>query len=264
MTISEKNGLTYFHFKSFDEAGLTNGVFSRRGGISPMPWASLNLGGGIGDTRENIIENRKRIFDAINRPVESIFDVWQVHGTKIIATDQPRPLNVVHEKADGILTNNPNITLLMRFADCTPIFLADPKKRVVSIVHAGWKGTVNQIAVEAIRKMDELFGCRRSDVLAGIGPSIGMEDYEVGEDVWLAAKQNLFEEVDKLFVKINGKLHFDLWEANRIQLEKEGVQQIEVAGISTAANTTEWYSHRAENGKTGRFGAVLALENGRI
>ena len=251
--------LRYYHFDLFHLPGLVHAVFTRQGGASPIPWKSLNLGGLSGDRKENIIENRRRIFEAVGLQVESIYDAWQVHGTNVICTDRPRPLEVAHVKADAILTDNPQVTLFMRFADCVPIFLYDPVRRVVGIVHAGWQGTIHQISRVAVERMAFEYETNPADILAAIGPSIGPDHYEIGPDVAEKVRVTFIEGSYQLLSDRNGKIYFDLWKANQSILEKAGVKQIQVAGLCTACHTEDWYSHRAEHGKTGRFGALIAL-----
>jgi polyphenol oxidase len=259
LSFHERSGLKYFSFDIFKDAPLKQGLFTRKGGISPEQWSSLNLGGTNGDSRANVIENRKRIFQVMDRDVESIFDVWQVHGTETVCTDRPRPLDSAHQQADIILTDRPEITLFMRFADCVPIFLYDPEKRVIGIVHAGWQGTVKKAPAVAVQRMVSAYGCRAENILAGIGPSIGAHHYQVGDDVVHRARGAFKEQADEVLIKRDGVTYFDLWKANRISLNNEGVQSVEIAGLCTACNIEDWYSHRAEAGKTGRFGALLAM-----
>jgi len=261
MPFREENHLRYFTFSSFPEK-VCHGVFTRHGGVSPAPWNTLNLGGTVGDAHENVIENRARLFNVINRPVESIFDVWQVHGSRVMTTSRPRMKSEEHPKADGILTNAPNVTLLMRFADCVPIFLYDPIKGVVGLVHAGWQGTVAKIVVSAVQVMIDEYDSKPEDILAGIGPSIGPDHYEVGEDVITRVKESFSECADRFLDRRNGLTYFDLWGANYHLLEIAGVKKIEAAAICTACHPQDWYSHRRENGKTGRFGAIIALDQG--
>ena len=210
------------------------------------------------DTRDNVIENRRRIFQDMGRKVESIYDAWQVHGTEVICTSSPRPLTAPHHKADAILTDHPDVSLFMRFADCVPIFFYDPIRKVVGVAHAGWQGTVKKIALITTQTMSERYGCNPENILAGIGPSIGKDHYQVGPDVAAHVKQ-AFGDTCGLIEERDGQLYFDLWEANRRTLGEAGVRNIQIAGICTACDTTEWYSHRAEKGSTGRFGAMIAL-----
>lgn len=259
MGLVVEDGLEYFQFSSLDREEVVHGIFTRKGGVSPHPWASLNLGGTVGDLRENVVENRRRIFQSMGRQVESIFDVWQVHSANVICTDEPRSLDAPHEKADAILTNNPDITLFMRFADCVPILLHDPVKKVVGVVHAGWLGTVNKIASVAIQTMQAHYGSNPAEIIAGIGPSIGPDHYQIGDDVIDQVKRAFVNGSEELITSRNGRSYLDLWRANELLLQTSGVNSIEVARLCTGCDTSRWYSHRAENGKTGRFGAFISL-----
>ena len=254
------NGLEVMQFDLPEYDHVIHGFFTRRGGVSAGHWTSLNQGGTVGDEREHVIENRKRAFDFFNRPVESLFDVYQVHSTKTICTNDPRDLDSPHQKADAIFTDNPKITLFMRFADCVPIMLYDPKRNVVGIVHAGWKGTLGNIVKNAIDAIKAEYKVNPQDLVAGIGPSIGPDHYEVGEEVYQRVVKEFGSYSRELLFERNEKLYFNLWQANHHWLEMESVTRIECAEICTACHTEDWYSHRAEKGMTGRFGAMIALK----
>lgn len=259
MPFHSTNEIEAFTFESFERAQVRHGIFTRRGGVSPEPWSSLNLGGTVGDARDNVIENRRRIFEYLGKPVESLFDVWQVHSTEIICTTSPRSLDQPHQKADAILTNSTEITLFMRFADCVPILFYDPVKRVAGIAHAGWKGTVEKIAAKTVVEMQKTFASVPKDILVGIGPSIGPHHYQVGDEVIGQVRQAFGSQSSQLLATIHGAVHLDLWAANAMQLEGVGVKSIEVSSICTACDLERWFSHRGEHGKTGRFGALIAL-----
>ncbi len=258
MSFCHQNGLRYYSFERF-APDIVQAVFTRRGGVSPAPWASLNVGGTVGDERERVHQNRVRSFEAVGRHLESMFDVWQVHSADAVFATAPRPPQAEYHKADIIFTDRPEVTLYMRFADCVPILLHDPRRRVVGIAHAGWLGTVRATASAAVRAMCEHYGSHLDDIQAAVGPSIGPDHYEVGPDVIARVKEAFGAQADALIESHGEKQHLDLWRANRLQLEQAGVKQIEVAGICTACNLADWYSHRAEKGKTGRFGALIAL-----
>lgn len=260
MPMAASKSLRFFEFSSFPKDHIDHGIFTRKGGVSPKPWKSLNLGGLNGDSRENVIENRQKIFEAFERPVESIFDVWQVHSADVICAESPRLLDAPHKKADAIVTNRPNITLFMRFADCVPVFFYDPEKKVVAIAHAGWQGTVKDIVGHTVRNMQDQYGCLPENIFAGIGPSIGPDHYEVNNDVIEHVQNVLGEQSKTVFQPKNGRYMLDLWKTNQILLERAGIKNIEVAGICTACHMNDWYSHRGEHGITGRFGALLALK----
>lgn len=256
------NGLEYLTFTIFNDE-VIHGVFTRKGGVSPAPWNSLNTGGTVGDPRENVITNRERIFAAMGLDVDSIYDVWQVHSDHVVISNTPRSLDQPHEKADAILTQNPNVTLFMRFADCVPILLYDPVEQVVGLVHAGWMGTVNKIALKTIKVMKEHLGCQPENIFAGIGPSIGVDHYVVQDDVAEKVSEAFGASAKELLKANTTSFHFDLWQANRLLLQQAGVYAIELAGECTACDTIRWYSHRAERGKTGRFGALIRLKHTR-
>jgi YfiH family protein len=140
--------------------------------------------------------------------------------------------------------------------------LYDPAHQAVGLVHAGWLGTVRQTLPAAIRRMRESFGTRPADLVAAIGPSIGPDHYTVRDDVVRQIRASLGPSAEQHLRAEDGRVHLDLWSASRALLEAEGVRQIEAAGICTACHVKDWFSHRAEAGKTGRFGALLALGEG--
>jgi hypothetical protein len=221
------------------------------------------VGATVGDDAERVRQNRLRSFQALGRSYESLFDVWQVHGAQVVCAQAPRPPQSTHQKADAILTDQPYVTLFMRFADCVPIFLFDPIKNVVGLVHAGWLGTVQYTAAAAIQAMEACYGSRPPDILAGIGPSIGAHHYEVGPEVVTQVQAAFGADASALLGSSNGahegRALLDLWAANRLVLERAGVRRIEIAGICTACSMEDWYSHRGEKGQTGRFGALIAI-----
>ena len=263
MSFQEQDSLRYFSFESLAGEALLQAVFTRRGGASTAPWASLNLGGTVGDDPKHVGENRQRAFQALGLAVESLFDVWQVHSADVLIADRPRPLDEPHRQADAILTDKIGVTLFMRFADCVPIFLYDPRRRAIGMVHAGWKGTLNQVARLAVEAMQAAYHSNPAEILAAVGPSIGPHHYEVGPEVAVQVRQIFGAESVGLIQPSNSHgpaVKFDLWNANRLVLERAGVRQVEIAGICTACHPQDWYSHRGEQGKTGRFGAFFALE----
>lgn len=259
MLTTSQESLKYFQFNMLINDGITHAIFTRQGGVSPNPYQSLNVGGTSGDTRENVVENRKRIFECLRLPVESIFDVWQVHGKDMIYTREPRPLNSNHQPADIILTDQPGVTLFMRFADCVPILLFDPLHKAIGLVHAGWQGTVLRVAEIAIDSMKRMFNSNPKDIIAGIGPSIGPDHYEVGNKVFTEVEKNLGFFKDEILIHNSKSTFLDLWKSNELILRASGVQQIEVSKLCTACNLSDWYSYRKEGISSGRFGALIGL-----
>ena len=258
MPFIEKNGLKYYQFESLPKIA-SHGVFTRRGGVSTGQWSSLNTGGSVGDDPANVSANRIRAFDALGRDTVSVFDVWQVHGTRTSFAREPRHPNSHEDKADIIFTDRPEVTLYMRFADCTPLLFVDPVKRVVGLAHAGWQGTVKGVAVAAVKAMQSEYGSNPADIYAAIGPAIGPDHYEVGENVIEAVHVSFGADAEDLLPQVGARHHFDLWAANKLQLQRAGVEHIESADLCTACRLDDWFSHRAEKGKTGRFGVLMGL-----
>jgi len=262
MPFHQVGELRYYTFDIFQDAPITQAAFTRRGGVSPEPFAGLNVGATVGDDLDNVAENRRRIFQAVGRDVASLADSWQVHGAEVLVVEQrglPAIERNVAPKADALITAKPDITLFMRFADCVPILLYDPGRPAVGIAHAGWQGTVKRTATEAVKAMQARYGSRPVEMLAAIGPSISPPEYEVGPEVVDQLRQSFGEKADELLPQYNGNPHLDLWRANRLALEEAGVEHIEVAGICTARHLEDWFSHRGERGVTGRFGVLIGL-----
>jgi hypothetical protein len=252
-------GVRYYTFGSFPEKEVLGACFTRLGGVSPEPYETLNVGSSVGDQKENVVENRKRLFEAISVPVGSMYDAWQVHSTDYVVAREPRDLASEQKKVDILLTQNPKVTLMMRFADCVPIFLYARKQRVICLAHAGWVGSITRIASKAIAAMVYEYQCIPGEILAAIGPSIGPDHYEVGMDVVNELTENFPSNHEGFLANNNGKYLLDLWKLNTFVLKDSGVKEIEIAQKCTACEVNEWFSHRKEKGNTGRFGAVMSL-----
>jgi polyphenol oxidase len=259
MPTHSKNSISYYTFSVFDEFNLTHGVFMRRGGCSPKPWKSLNMATSVGDDRLSVIENRRRITDVLSLQQDSIYDVWQVHSNEVISTDKSRPIDTPHIKADAIITNNPNVTLLMLFADCVPILFFDPENCAAAVAHAGWQGTLKGVVVETVDVMQKTYKTNPAKLIVGIGPSICMQHYEVGKEME-EKFINVFDSEDKILNYYQGKTFLDLKKANEILLSRIGVKTVFNSNICTSCNPNDWFSHRAENGQTGRFAAVMTVK----
>ena len=257
MSFHHQENLRFFQFNTLQ---TRHAIFTRHGGLSPEPWNSLNVGGTVGDDLARVRANRNLSLKALGCLPESVFDVWQVHSADVVCATAPRPDTESVRQADIILTDKPELTLYMRFADCVPILVHDPRKGVVGVAHAGWVGTLRGVATSMIDAMIKQYGSNPADIVAGIGPSIGPDHYEVGSDVILQVMEKFKDESEHLLKSHNGKIHFDLWKTNRILLERAGVGNIEIAEVCTACNTNDWFSHRAEKGRTGRFGALITLQ----
>ncbi len=258
MELITRDGLEFYRFAAW--RALKHGVFTRKGGVSQAPFASLNLGGNVGDDPRAVRCNHERMYATLGVDDARACSVWQIHSADIVIADAPVRGRRWLACADAMMTDHLDIPLSMRFADCTPILFHDPVRGVIAMAHAGWRGTVQRISGKVVRAMTQTYGSRPTDIQAGIGPSIGPDRYQVGEEV-VAAVIDAFDTTDGLIRRnpADGSAYLDLWAANRLDLERAGIEQIEVAGICTAGHTDSFFSHRAEQGRTGRFGAVLCL-----
>ena len=256
MIINEYNGIKYFKFETLGFPGVTQAVFTRHGGFSQMPWNSLNLGGTVGDDPDHVKGNLELLLQSLGCRSEQLVQVRQISSANVIVANSPMDAKY---KADAIITNTPGLLLLMRFADCVPILFVDPVKKAVGIAHAGWRGTVNQVSFHTVRAMEINFGTNPSDLFTAIGPSIGPDHYAVGADVIERVEDVFSDTSNEILLKDEDGVKLDLWGANKISLRKAGIENIEISEICTGCNTEDWYSHREENGKTGRFAAVIGL-----
>jgi YfiH family protein len=157
---------------------------------------------------------------------------------------------------DALITNVPNLFVCVQTADCVPILLFDPVKKVVAAIHAGWRGTVSKIVLKTVSKMTEKMGCQPTDIIAGIGPSIHMHAYEVGPEVVKAVEEAFSNSPALLKPSLNeGHAYFDLWEANQTTLAEAGIPEgnIEIMGLCSFEHAGLFYSARRDGTDTGRM-----------
>lgn len=256
--IIERNGLRYYR----THLDVTHAVFTRQGGVSPAPFAGLNVGGTVGDDVVNVRANHALMYEALGVNGARAVTTWQVHGADVVAAHGPLPHRKWLARADAIITNQPGVPIAMRFADCLPLLFHDPVRHVIGMAHAGWRGTVQGVGSATVAAMQACYGTRPQDVRAAIGPGISAAHFQVGEEV-VAAVEARFGAGHGLARRDphDGTFYVDLWEANRLDLVRSGVpaENIEVMGLCTYQRTDEFYSHRAEKGRTGRFGTVICL-----
>ncbi len=259
----EVDDLVFYRFEQAADAGLTHGVFTRRGGVSEMPYASLNVGATVGDRPDHVLANRQRMAAVLDVREADIRTAWQVHSADVLVVRRGDVQDWPPPRADALITADSGVPLAMRFADCVPLLFYDPVKQVLGLAHAGWRGTIAGVGPATVETMVAAFGSQPADIIAGIGPSIGPQHYEVGPEV-AARVREMFDDMAGLLRPSgrDGHAYLDLWEANRRMLAAAGVQQIEVAGICTYEHVDEFYSHRAEHGRTGRFGMLAVLRDG--
>jgi len=244
-------------------------VSTRTGGFSNPPYNSLNLGFHVGDYPEDVLENRKRLSVTIGIPLSNFTIGRQIHSgnVTIISKELRGKGSTNHKEAidvtDAMVTNVPDICLVILVADCVPMLFFDPVKRAIGVAHAGWKGTLQFIAQHTVRAMEKTFGSSPQDIIVGVGPSIGPCCYNIGPEVISQAEGIFHTRKDYIIVdeSRDGKCYFDLWKANLKQLLHSGIdrENIEMAMICTCHNSELFFSYRHQKGDTGRFGAGIIL-----
>ncbi|MBI2973366.1 MAG: peptidoglycan editing factor PgeF [Armatimonadetes bacterium] len=254
------NPLDLLFAENLRRAGIPHAFTTRRGGVSPPPFDSLNLGRGVHDDSANVARNRAAILRAIGIDPSRHVEASQVHGATVAVVTARDAAGVI-EGADGMVTSAPGLALAIHAADCVPVLLADPRRRVVAAVHAGWRGSAAGIALEAVGVLADRFESRAEDLLVAIGPAIKACHYEVDEPVFDRYRDWPWR--DELFApNARGRWQLDLQAVNRRQLMDAGVPaaQIEVLEHCTFDRPDLFFSYRRDR-ETGRMGAIIALSD---
>lgn len=244
-------------------------ITTRHGGYSEKPFQSFNLATHVGDREENVLKNRVRLARSLDIAVEKFFYTSQEHGSRVflindeIVFQNSNSISGTIPVSDALITDCKGICLLIFVADCVPVLLFDCRKKVIGLVHAGWKGTVSLISRKTVQLMQSHYGCRVQDIICAIGPSIGPCCYEVGNEV-IDKVRECFPEGLKLIhsQENNNKYFFNLWQANKIQLLSCGIfeEHIETASMCTSCHSDLFFSSRKEHKLTGRFAAGIMLK----
>jgi polyphenol oxidase len=253
LTLNKVGSTEFYTCDKITNLGFASHFFSTKiGGVSEGFYESLNLGIYTDDLSENIDDNFNRIFKASNMETEKITYLLQKHGSEFHSVDSGNYRETCGKDGDAIITNTSGIAIGVFTADCVPIILVDSVKKVVAVVHAGWKGTYLNIVKKVFEYMKKSMGCSESNVIAVLGPSIGPCCFEVGSDV-----------ADKFtFVnKDNDSYYVDLWKENAKQIEDCGVRKDNIigSGLCTMCEKDKFFSYRRDNGKTGRLGTFIQI-----
>ncbi|MCI8553451.1 MAG: peptidoglycan editing factor PgeF [Clostridiales bacterium] len=260
-------GVVYYSFPSFDELPFVRHGFSTRlGGVSDGIWSSMNLGFSRGDDPERVRENYRRICAAMGMDYRQVVQSDQQHHTRLYqAGPEDRGRGIIYKKqiddVDGLLTDHPHVVLCTLYADCVPLFFVDPIRQVVAASHSGWKGTAARIGSVTVERMTAAYGCRREDILVGIGPSIGPCCFEVDRPVFevFAAMNDLFDSGCYTASREEGKYLLDLWEINRRILLSAGIaaDHITVTDLCTRCHPDLFWSHRAAGSQRGSLAGFI-------
>lgn len=263
-----KDNIMYFTFENFDKTGVVKHCFSTKiGGVSENEYKSMNLSF-RDDKKENVIENYKKICSVIGCDYRNVVFSNQIHEDNIYSVDEKdRGKGLLRESdiknTDGLITDKKNICLVTFYADCVPLYFLDPIKKVIALSHSGWRGTAKQIGRKTVYIMSEKYGCKKENILCGIGPSIGACCYEVDTPVFEEFKNKIpFSEKYILKDKEkNDKYKINLQKINEQILLNSGIQKenIEIADICTKCNKDIFYSHRVMGDKRGSMAGLMEL-----
>ena len=241
-------------FSNIQENLFFHAISTRQGGVSKAPYDELNLALHVGDDSDDVLTNRRKFIRTLGYTVNDIVTANQVHGVNVaVVNENQRGLNI--PETDALITNTPDLPLMLFFADCVPVLFADEENLAVGIAHAGWKGTVKHIAQKTFQAMQENFGTKPENCFIGIAPSIGKCCYEVGKEV-LSSCYN------KFVIERENKFYLDLQEYNKFQLTELGIpeENIVIPGDCTCCKNSWYFSYRANN-PTGRIAACLGVRS---
>lgn len=252
---------SFLHFSSFAHIdGLQHAITTRHGGSSEGFYTSLNLGFHVDDNAEDVRENRQIVAKELGFNFRHLTCAQQTHSANVaVVADEDRGRGALDwtsavAKTDVLMTQKSDTPLMILVADCAPLLLVDEVNHVLAVVHAGWRGATSRIASQTVLKMAEGFGTKAENVRVGIGPTLCVDCFEVGEEVVRAANEIVPQSVSLQFEKP----HLDLRELLRADLRSVRVldSQIETLPHCPRCETQTFFSHRGENGATGRFALV--------
>ena len=268
--VTAENGIVFLQFPALRETGLVaHGFSTRLGGVSEGPFATLNFALRKGDPYENVAENYRRMARALGVAEDSFVVSQQTHTTNIRnVTRADLGKGFYREQdytdIDGLMTDEPGITLVTMYADCIPLWLLDPRRKVIALSHSGWRGTVGRMGAVTVGKLHADYGCEPGDLVACVGPGICRDCYEVSGDVAQAFREAFPPGQADAVVRHrrDDKYDVDLWLANRFVLENAGVrpENIHISDICTRCNPELLFSHRIMGNRRGNLAAFLALK----
>lgn len=253
--MQKQNSITYLALPGLTQAGAIHAFVGRQGGVSEGEFESLNLGRFTADRPSAVAENEQRFRRAFG--IRKLIRARQVHGREVVVVD--RPVENESEwgghEADVLVTDQPGVALAVLTADCVPVVLFDPVRKVAGIAHAGWRGVCLRAPAAGVETMERRFGSRPEEMLAGIGPGIGDCCYEVDGPVIQAVAETFGRAAEPLLVPAGeGKMFFNLGAAIVRILVQAGLApaRIEQVDLCTSCRADLFFSHRRDRGRTGR------------
>ncbi|MCL6596000.1 MAG: polyphenol oxidase family protein [Firmicutes bacterium] len=232
---------------------------SRAGGVSPPPFDSLNLGRSVPDAPENVEENLRRLFAALGIERERVATAHQVHGREVAVVGEPTPAGAAPVRADALVTRRRDAVLMLRFADCVPVFLVAPEAGAIGIAHAGWRGLAAGVVGAAVTAMRTSLGAAGADLWAAVGPCAG-PTYQVDEPVMAALRPTL-PWADRYR---DGRGMLDLAGVTRHALADAGVGHDRVLVAAERTDSPAFFSHRASGGRTGRMAGLIRMVDSAV
>ena len=239
---------------------------TRLGGVSTGIFDSLNIAIKEGETEDNVRENLSRLSSALGFSTDDLVLTRQTHSDIVRAVDASHRRGCFHRdypECDALITATPGLALTVFTADCTPILLHDPVTGAGGAVHAGWKGTAQDIAGKTVAAMVTHYGCRPEDIRTAIGPNIGQCCFETDFDVPAALMEVYGREACLPHIRRAGeKYYVNLIEINALSLRRAGVRHIDISDSCTKCRPDLFWSHRYTRGQRGRQGAIIVCKEG--
>lgn len=242
---------------------VPHGFTTREGGVSKGVFGSMNIAMHRGDSAENVIQNYEILAERIGFDVNNLVLTRQTHSDIVRVVTKSDACGLDHHaypECDALITNDTGCALVVFTADCTPILLWDCVTGAVGAVHAGWRGTVSDIAGKTVSKMASEFGCDPKNIRAAIGPNIGFCCFETDRDVPDAVIAQFGENAEKFIVESNGKFHVDLKAVNALALRRAGVENIAISEECTMCQPDRFWSHRVTGINRGSQGAIIVCQ----
>ncbi len=261
-----ENDIEFFKFDNLEKENsvISHYITTRQYPLTEGAYDGFNMCDYTGDDPEKVDICRDKFCDVAGIKPENLWFPRQVHGSDILIIDEPelQREEVKNMTFDVVMTDKPGQCIGVSTADCVPILLFDPRKKVIAAVHAGWRGTVARIASKSISAMRDMFDSNPEDIIAGLGPAISIKSFEVGDEVVDAFRKSGFAE--ELYSKNEetGKYHIDLWKANADDLVNAGLNpgNIEISGVCTIENSDKLFSARKLGVKSGRTATCIMLK----
>ncbi len=264
------NGVVVYQSRLLTAVGVPHAFSTRIGGVSSVPFDSLNLGnpqGAVQDSVDNLQRNFAILLSALGLTDVPMATVQQVHGCEAAllraegegeysesVAAELRDRFQGQTRADAIISDVASAALAIRIADCAPVLLASEDGRTVAAIHAGWRGVVSGVIARSISEINTL-GITSDRILASIGPMISVKYFEVGSEV--AGEFHAAGLSAAVTTAGYTKPHVDLPAAIKLQLQRCGVTRMDGGSLCTYANATDFYSHRRDHGTTGRMIAII-------